>query len=402
MATPRPKVEVFQHTTGTLSGHQSIFGHAANQTLKATGPWTHHTLASSGMGANLLIGGAGTTVFEYKSTTTWPGYASQNVGDPGGGGPNTLFSLGGYAQSTDVFHGQAGAVNILWMASGKAALFLDDGFSPGVDSQRLTNINVIQCAAGDKIVDLTSTRYSMGNIRIFGGTGNDVMMSSSGDDTLVAGKGNDYIWGGSGNDTLVYNATKGLGFADTIIGANGVDTLKVALSGAQYTAAVRAELKAYDRFIADSNHNGDSFHFHALGNITATAMERLDVQVDGHHVSTATAVAGLILLGTDSDHHLTGGAGADTFYWNVSSFAGHPDHITNFSFQQADHINVSHLISDHNSARLKDLVHTVDTSAGTLVQVHVTGTSGWTDVAVPDQIHNLSAHDLLQSQSLIL
>ena len=125
----------------------------------------------------------------------------------------------GYAQNKDVFHGKAGATNILWMANGKEALFLDDGFSPGTDSLRLTNIGEIRCGTGDQIVDLTSPRFTIGDITIGGGTGNDVMMSSIGNDTIIAGKGNDYMWGGSGDDMFQWEASTAGAFADTIIGA---------------------------------------------------------------------------------------------------------------------------------------------------------------------------------------
>ena len=134
MATKRPNIEVFNQGT-----HENTFGHLPNQTIQASSVNMHHSLASSGQGANLLIGGPGTNVFQFKSSTTWPGYAAQNVGDPQNAGPNTLFSLAGKAQNTDVYHGYAGAVNIIWMANGDKALFLDDGFSPGVDSMRFTN-----------------------------------------------------------------------------------------------------------------------------------------------------------------------------------------------------------------------------------------------------------------------
>ena len=147
MPTVRPNIEVFHQP-----GQEATFGHLPNQTLTAGATGLHHSLASSGVGNNLLIGGNGTNVFHFKSTTAWPGYASQNTGDPENAGPNTLFSLSGYAQNTDVFRGKAGAVNILWMANGKEALFLDDDFSPGVSGQRLVNIDAIQCGTGDQIV----------------------------------------------------------------------------------------------------------------------------------------------------------------------------------------------------------------------------------------------------------
>lgn len=400
MATKRPNIEVFNQ-----GNQQATFGHLPNQTLTASNVNGHHSLTSSGVGANLLIGGPGTNVFAFKSTTTWPGYASQNVGDPENAGPNTLFGLAGYAQNTDVYHGYAGATNIIWMANGDKALFLDDGFSPGVDSLRFTNITSIECGTGKQIIDLTSSRYAMGNVTIKGGIGDDVLMASSGDDTIYAGKGNDYVWGGSGNDTLVYEATKAAGFIDTFIGASGVDTLKIKLTAAQNTAAVQAELKAFHDFIADASHNGQSFQFHSLGNLTATSIERLDVSVDNVHVNIGTSAAKMTLEGGGASHVLTGGTGGDTFFWKATDIVGHtggPDHVANFSFEQLDRIDLSRLVGNHMPANIEDVVHVVETAAGSLVQAHLMNDTAWTDIVVLDNVHNVSAANLYQSHSLIL
>ena len=399
MSTPRPNIEVFNQT-----GQEAIFGHQPNQTIVASSTGPHHSLTSSGQGANLLIGGSGTNVFAFKSNTTWPGYAAQNVGDPGGAGPNTTFSLTGYAQNKDVFRGQAGAVNILWMSNGNKALFLDDGFSPGVSALRLENITEIQCGTGNQIIDLTSTQYAIGNVTLKGGIGNNVLMANAGDDMIIAGKGKAYMWGGSGNDTFLYEATKARAYVDQALGANGVDTLKVKLTAAQYTPAVKAELQAFHNFIADPAHNGQSFQFVALGKLNATGMERLDVNVAGVHVDVVVPGAKQTIHGDTLTDTVAGGSGADTFFWATADVApgDNVDHVTNFSFQQYDRIDVTRLVDLHNPASVGDVARTVDTAQGTLVQVHVHGSTDWTDVVVLDGIHNVTARELWQSHSLIL
>ena len=401
MTTKRPGIEVFNQNAGT---QEATFGHLPDQTLQAGSGGGHHSLASSGQGANLLIGGNGVNVFHYKSTSAWSGYAAQNVGDPGNPGPNTLFSLAGYAQNKDVFHGKAGATNILWMANGKEALFLDDGFSPGVDSLRLTNIGEIQCGTGNQIVDLTSPRFTIGNITIKGGTGNDVMMSSIGNDTIIAGKGNDYMWGGSGDDTFQWEASKAGAFTDTVIGANGIDTFKDKLTAAQYTSAVKAELTAFHDYVADPAHSGQTFAFHTLGNVSVTAVERLDVSVDGRHVNLVSAPAKQTLEGGGASHSLTGSAGADTFFWKTSDVGPGkgPDAVHNFSFENLDRLDVSRLLINHHPANLADAVNAIDTAQGLLVQVHVRGATAWTDIAVIEHVHNVTVADLVHSHSLIL
>ena len=401
METKRPAIEVFNQNNG---GQDAIFGHKPDQTITASITGKHHSLTSSGQGANLLIGGSGTNVFQYKSTTTWPGYASQNVGDPETAGPNTLFSLSGYAQNTDVYRGKAGAVNIIWMADGKKALFLDDSFSPGVDNPRFTNINEIQCGKGGQIIDLTSSRYATGNVTLKGGIGNDVLMASSGNDMLIAGKGDDYMWGGSGNDTFVWESAKGNGFTDTALGATGVDTLKVKLTSAEFTSAVKAELKAFHDFITDPSHSGKTFNFHATGDIHVTSVERLDVNVDGKHIEIAAIGPKQSIAASPASNVLSGGAGSDTFYWKTSDVGpGHGlDHITNFSFEQFDRVDVSRLVSVHKPANIADVAQTIDKAGGTLVQVHVKGSADWTDVVMLDHVHGVSAQSLYASHNLIL
>ncbi len=401
MSTPRPNIEIFNQPN---VGQEGIFGHLANQTIIATGTGPHHSLTSSGKGANLLIGAGGANVFAFMTDTTWTGFAAQNVGDPNGAGPNTTFGLAGYAQNKDVFKGQAGAVNILWMADGKKAFFLDDGYSPGVSALRMENMTEIRCGTGDQIVDLTSTQYAVGNITLRGGTGNNVLMANAGNDLLIAGKGTDYLWGGSGNDAFNYEVAKAKPYADQAFGANGVDTLKVVLTAAEYTTAVKAELIAYHNFISNPANNGQSFQFTKIGNLNATGMERLDVNVAGQHVNVVGLAAKQTLHGDTATDSVTGGAGTDTFFWTVADVATGDavDHVTNFSFQQNDRIDVSRLVNDHKPASIGDVARTVDTAQGTLVQVHVNGSQDWTDVALLDRIHNVTAAELWQSQSLIL
>ena len=55
-----------------------------------------------------------------------------------------------------------------------------------------------------------------------------------------------------------------------------------------------------------------------------------------------------------------------------------------------------------DTGEVQDVVHVVDTAAGTLVQAHVMNSTTWTDVAVLDNIHGVSATNLYASHSLIL
>ncbi len=133
-------------------------------------------------------------------------------------------------QSQDIFNGGAG-IDTLVGTSGADAILLDDTRSGAQQSgPRLSGIEIINAGAGDDVVDLTSTRYSYGDVTIDGGSGNDVLWSSEGNDTLLGGAGNDrmdggagkdYLFGGSGNDDLV-----GGNMEDILQGGSGDDSLK--------------------------------------------------------------------------------------------------------------------------------------------------------------------------------
>lgn len=62
------------------------------------------------------------------------------------------------------------------------------------------------CYRGD-LIDLTSANYSIGNVTVDGGSGNDMLWGNAGNDILLGGDGNDTLFGGAGNDFL----TGGLG-----------------------------------------------------------------------------------------------------------------------------------------------------------------------------------------------
>jgi len=81
------------------------------------------------------------------------------------------------------------------------------------------------------VVDLTSTRYTYGDVTVNGGRGNDVLWTSAGNDTLDGGVGDDHLAGGLGNDVYVHDTGGGKVTrkgADLVLsaGANGSVTVK--------------------------------------------------------------------------------------------------------------------------------------------------------------------------------
>jgi hypothetical protein len=101
--------------------------------------------------------------------------------------------------------------------NGEDALLLDDGAAPG-----LFSIETIDMGLGDDVVDLTSRRYSYGDVTIEGGGGDDVLWADAGNDVLDGGRGDDALAGGAGNDVYVHRTTDG---DDLVTESSGDDAI---------------------------------------------------------------------------------------------------------------------------------------------------------------------------------
>jgi Ca2+-binding RTX toxin-like protein len=183
-------------------------------------------------GRDILNGGAGDDTLYFHQDDTWgrSGSTRRNAGSPGYSGSGETVSIRGMRQSQDVFNGGDG-IDTLVGTGGADAILLDDTVSPDRQSgPRLSSIEIINAGGGDDVVDLTSRRYSYGDVTVDGGSGNDVIWSSKGNDTLLGGSGDDrtdggagkdYLYGGSGNDTLY-----GGWMEDILQGGSGNDYLQ--------------------------------------------------------------------------------------------------------------------------------------------------------------------------------
>lgn len=204
----------------TIFNVENVIGSAFNDHI--TGDWANNEI-SGGAGADYLNGGDGDDILHYSHDGDWTvSFWATNVGSP-----DAQLSGDHYVVITprdnnyDVFVGGEGH-DTLMMSDRGEALFLDNMFSPmpdGVDVPRISGIEVIDAGGGNDLVDLTSTRFSYGDVTILGGDGNDVLWSSAGNDHIYGGTGNDDIDGGSGNDVL-YGGTG----ADVLYGRSGADT----------------------------------------------------------------------------------------------------------------------------------------------------------------------------------
>ncbi len=129
---------------------------------------------------------------------------------------DTISVNGTYNVNVGTYTG-TGSLNTLLMTNNTDLLTLDLG---GV--QALSNIQQLVTGDGDDIVDLASANFSLGNVIVFGGSGNQTIWLSAGNDTINLGQGNDIVNAGPGNDYISVGSPAG--YHDIIDGGSGVNT----------------------------------------------------------------------------------------------------------------------------------------------------------------------------------
>jgi hypothetical protein len=77
-----------------------------------------------------------------------------------------------------------------------------------MSAARFVGVEEIYGFGGDDLIDLTSSDYSLANedIRVYGGSGNDVIWGSDANEQVFGGTGNDTLFGGAGRDILTGGA----------------------------------------------------------------------------------------------------------------------------------------------------------------------------------------------------
>jgi Ca2+-binding RTX toxin-like protein len=308
-------------TAGTIdvtvasAGNDSLAGGGGNDTLDGgSGNDTvsggdGNDVLDGGDGADILDGGAGDDLLNYSTDWTWPGYNAVDAGNgPGKPGSGTTASLRNRSSNHDLFDGGDG-VDTLVGSDNAEALFLDDQISPQGGTARIANIEVIDMAGGDDVVDLTSGTKTYGDVTILGGAGNDVVWSSLGDDSLSGGTGNDTLRGGWGNDRLTgddgNDRLYGGADDDTLEGGAGADVL----DGGSGTD--EASYAGSDAGVTVNLATGTGIGGHAQGD-TFTSIENVTGSSDN---DSLTGNGGNnVLDGGVGDDTLDGGSGNDTLY----------------------------------------------------------------------------------------
>lgn len=200
------------------SGDDVLAGNDGDDVLKAGG------------GKDYLLGGAGNDNLQLTPSNTWSSsYRAKNDFLTAASVQNTdlkYVNLSGKNRFDAVSNGGDG-IDSVSLTSSNDALFADDAFSQlnsqaAAEISRLVAIDSIDAGAGDDLVDLTTTKFSLAGLTVLGGLGNDTLWGGSGADSINGGEGLDVLLGAAGNDTL----TGGLGNDVFLFAANsGQDTI---------------------------------------------------------------------------------------------------------------------------------------------------------------------------------
>ena len=282
-------------TINGTTGADTISGTSKNDLINAG---DGNDIVNAGNGNDTVSGGAGDDVIDGGEGNDTLDGGTGNDTISGGEGNDKISGGDGDdvidgGEGNDQINGGAGNDRILASYDNDSidggtgidtydASALNQGISVNLATGKVrgpnnTNVSGLENVTGTAFAD-TLTGDAGANVLVSGG-GNDVLLAGAGDDTLVAGSGNGQYFGDAGNDTLVYAAgTTGTQIFD---GGAGADTVRIELTSAQVTAAVLAELQAFNAAAA----TGLPFQFSAVGALTASGAEALVVVVDGQVVS---------------------------------------------------------------------------------------------------------------------
>ena len=128
-----------------------------------------------------------------------------------GGGNDTIIG----SKADDVIYGQEGNDLLVGDAPSGSGEGSTVGSIEGTTVDSITKMSPDDLEAFIQSVEGTDAD---GDDRLFGGTGDDVLLGMGGDDYIDGGAGEDAIFGGSGNDIIVYDSNDYL-----VSGGSGID-----------------------------------------------------------------------------------------------------------------------------------------------------------------------------------
>lgn len=246
---------------------------------------------------------------------------------------------------------------------------------------------------------LPSAASEKDNDVIHGGDGNDTIYGQRGDDQLFGDNGNDYLSGGKGNDLLFGGAG-----ANVVHGNSGDDTIYI--QGGNDTVAGGSGFDTLDFSLATAGLAFDAGKGTAVGpsSTSFSGIEKIvgsaysDTYLGSTHDDVFAGGDGNdVIRGGSGSDTLTGGAGDDTFVY-MKKDAGALDHITDFS--AGDRLDVHDFLKSAKYASIGDVVRVTDHAGeGSTVSVKVSG--AFVDLVTLDNVHGLSAQDMLAHGMLL-
>ena len=119
------------------------------------------------------------------------------------------------SRASDTIYGQEGDDLLVGDAPSESG----EGSTAGsIEGTTVDSIKEMSSDALDAFIESVEGTDADGDDRLFGGTGNDVLLGMGGNDYLDGGAGEDAIFGGAGNDIIVYDK------ADYLVsGGSGID-----------------------------------------------------------------------------------------------------------------------------------------------------------------------------------
>lgn len=145
-----------------------------------------------------------------------------------GGGNDTIIG----SQADGVIYGQEGNDLLVGDAPSESG----EGSTVGsIEGTTVASIKAMDTDDLDAFIQSVEGPDADGDDRLFGGTGDDVLLGMGGDDYIDGGAGEDAIFGGSGNDIIVYDSNdylvSGGSGIDFMVSDNSTLTLTELLSG---------------------------------------------------------------------------------------------------------------------------------------------------------------------------
>jgi Ca2+-binding RTX toxin-like protein len=167
----------------------------------------------------MTTGTNGNDVLFFEGTLS---YLTMNIVNPYTG---ESLMLNGFYNLSSTFYDGLNGNDILLMTDFGDAIFIEgpDG------SQWVRNIEIFSAGNGGDAIILSSVNYSLGNLVIDGGSGDDILWGNNGNDRISAADGDDIVNGGGGSDLITggdgNDHLNGASGADYIIGDAGDDIL---------------------------------------------------------------------------------------------------------------------------------------------------------------------------------